>query len=110
MARVIEHVRFKLTDLIDAVEKVGKLSRKPTVQGAFAYYWDLVLTARGWRIEALTSQMDVRGTILNPINGDMRHEEFWNVVFSSEDATGTCDIVLEAEAMPEEPAPAEGSS
>ena len=110
MARVIEHVRFTLTELIDAVEKVGALTSKPTVQGAFSYYWAMVLTARGWRIEAVTSQMDVRQTLINVGNGDMRNEEFWNVILSSEDATGTCDLVAEAESMPEKPAPGEGSA
>jgi hypothetical protein len=101
MAR-IEHVRFNLTELIAAARKAMQVEVNPTVQQALTFYWNWA-AARGWKLLAVTNQMDTNMGKLTSTgeNWELRHEEFWNVVWSAEDSTGWCDLVQEmAEVTP----------
>jgi hypothetical protein len=93
----IQHVRFSLSNLIDAVKQAKGLSARPPVQEALSYYWNWAIH-RGWELVAVTNQMDPRQAILNLENTpqlEIRHEEFWNVIWRGEDTDGSCNLVEE---------------
>lgn len=97
MAKKITHVRFRLTELIKAVEKATDAVKGVSVQEAFSYYWNWA-TNRGWSIVAVSNQMDPNRAILALENSpqlEMRNEEFWNVLWVGEDTDGSCDLVEE---------------
>ena len=93
----IEHVRFKLTDLIRAVTVAMGEGCIPTVPEALTYYWNWA-TGRNWRLLAVSNQMDPNSAILSLENHpqlEIRNEEFWNVLWEGEDPDGGCDLVEE---------------
>lgn len=97
MARRLEHVRFRLTDLIRAAQKAQGLNRQPTTQQALTFYWNWV-NQRGWHLHGMTSQIDPNTTILaveNTTQMELRNEEFWNVIWSGEDTDGGPNLVEE---------------
>lgn len=95
MADRIEHVRFRLTDLIRSAQMALGTNNKPSVQEALTYYWNWARN-RGWHLVAVTNQMDPNQTILSIENSpqlELRNEEFWNVIWRGEDTDGGCNLV-----------------
>lgn len=95
MSRIIEHVRFKLSDLIGAVQSLEKKTTRPSVQEALGFYWNWAL-GRGWALVAVTSQLDPSSAVLNIENSpqlELRNEEFWNVIWSGEDTRGSANLL-----------------
>jgi hypothetical protein len=94
MASEFFHARFRLSDLIKAVQKA--LSVTPTVPAALTYYWNWA-SARGWRLKAVSNQMDPNQVILSVERSpqlEMRNEEYWNVIWAADDVTdGSPDLV-----------------
>jgi len=98
MARIIEHVRFKLSDLIKAVQAIQQLDQTPSVQEALTFYWNWA-QKRQWKLLAVSNQMDPNTTVLNIENSpqlEIRNEEFWNVIWIAEEVvTSSPDLIKE---------------
>jgi len=93
----IQHVRFKLSELINAAQKALSIPHKPTVDEAFSYYWNWARN-RKWELVAVANQMDPNQVVLNVEASpqlELRNEEFWNVIWQGEDTDGSPDLVAE---------------
>jgi len=96
MAKKFFHVRFRLGDLLRAVGvKLGSGS-SPSPSEALTYYWGWA-SSRGWSIYSAHSQF-IPSTSLLTVSDDSQVEiasdEWWNVIWSAEDATdGDPDLV-----------------
>jgi hypothetical protein len=99
MAKVYFHVRFRLSELIEAAKKALRIESRPAVSDALIFYWNWA-AARGWLPVAVTSQMDPNQVILNVERNpqiELRNEEYWNVVMVGEEVreNGNPDLVEE---------------
>lgn len=102
MAKEIRIVRFKLSELLKAVQRAQRQHVKPAVSEALQFYMNWAL-ARGWTLKAVTNQMDPQSLVVSLERTpqlEMRNEEFWNVIWEADGATETCDLL---EAFPIEP-------
>lgn len=91
------HIRFHLSELIQALECYGKL-RRPSVSEALSFYYNWA-QARGWRMRGVigypVSNRKIwvgsgdRTTQLEILDQDMAYE----VVWSADDADGTPDFL-----------------
>ena len=64
MAEVIQHVRFKLTDLVRAAQAAQDSNQRPSTQEALSYYWNWA-TSRGWFLVAVANQMDPHSAVIS---------------------------------------------
>lgn len=101
--KTIEHVRFRLTDLVRAVEQFRELKGIEdgplgfTPKDALAYYWGWC-QRRGWRLVAMSAQIDPSvASVRMEASGQLKiaAEEYWNVVVEGEDTDGGPDLIEE---------------
>ena len=98
MAAELRHVRFRLTELIEAVQAVLGGDRTPSADEALTWYWNWAVN-RGWTMQMMANQINsaVMATRIEQ-GGQMEWtaEEHWNVVWCGEDTGGCPDLVAEA--------------
>lgn len=95
--KALKHVRFHLSELVQALECYGKLHR-PGVCEALDYYYNWA-QARGWVFRAGFGY-PVKGSKIWIGTGDrnaqleiQEQEVLYEVVWSGEDTDGTCDFL-----------------
>jgi hypothetical protein len=97
MAAEMRHVRFTLTELIQAVQATCGEAQAPSADEALTWYWNWA-TNRGWSLRMIANQINSAALATRIERGDQMEwapEEHWNVVWCGEDTDGGPDLVAE---------------
>jgi len=98
MAIELRHVRFRLSDLIQAVQAVRGDIQPLSVDQALTWYWNWAVR-RGWQLQMIANQLHSANLCSRIEHGDQMEwtpEESWNVVWKGEDTDGGPDLVAES--------------